>query len=260
MNSYDYHRQAKIDKAIDKTAGIYPGGNGEDYLHSGLPGVGYVATRWARQVSTVFVCTRAEFEARKAERQNKPSWDDAPDWARWLAQDDQGLWIFSQGKLLCDFIQWTGQWRAFATGRVGEVIGDWRNTLDQRSNAVGRPPLQVNLIPAVDGESPIDTANRMIHALLQRPNHIGESGEKVCFDFEALANQFDDVDDINAVWALRDKLHHKNKPEPSPELSFHLSNAFNELQASARLLSEDDPRRASIVSLASGIGAVREVV
>lgn len=135
-----------------------------------------------------------------------------------------------------------------------------QDTLEQRPSAVGRPPLQVNLIPAVDGESPIDTANRMIHALLQRPNHIGESDEKGCFDFEALANQFDDADDINAVWALRDKLHHKNKPEPSPELSFHLSNAFNELQAGARLLPDSDPRRAQLVALAGGVSAVKEVV
>lgn len=52
----------------------------------------------------------------------------------------------------------------------------------------------------------------------------------------------------------------RQQEEPSPELSFHLSNAFNELQASARLLSEDDPRRASIVSLAGGVSAVKEVV
>lgn len=177
MNSYDYHRQAKIDKAIDKTAGIYPGGNGEDYLHSGLPGVGYIASRWARTVSTVFVCTRAEFEARKAERQGKPSWDDAPAKSSWLAQDLSGAWFFFDEKPGVIPGIWIGG--NAVKQSTGEVIGDWHNTLEQRPNAVGRPPLQVNLIPAVDGESPIDTANRMIHALLQRPNHIGESGEKV---------------------------------------------------------------------------------
>lgn len=55
-------------------------------------------------------------------------------------------------------------------------------------------------------------------------------------------------------------LEQQQNEQAEPELSFHLSNAFNELQASARLLSEDDPRRASIVSLAGGVSAVKEVV
>lgn len=54
-------------------------------------------------------------------------------------------------------------------------------------------------------------------------------------------------------------LEQQQNEQPEPELSFHLSNAFNELQASARLLPEDDPRRASIVSLAGGVSAVKEV-
>jgi len=45
-----------------------------------------------------------------------------------------------------------------------------------------------------------------------------------------------------------------------PELSFHLSTAFNELQASARLLPEDDARRAQLVSLAAAVNVIREVV
>ncbi len=43
------------------------------------------------------------------------------------------------------------------------------------------------------------------------------------------------------------------------ELSFHLSNAFNELQASARLLPEDDPRRSALAGIAGAVNAVREV-
>lgn len=45
-----------------------------------------------------------------------------------------------------------------------------------------------------------------------------------------------------------------------PELSFHLSTAFNELQASTRLLPEDDARRAQLVALAAAVNVIREVV
>ncbi|MDZ7868805.1 MAG: hypothetical protein U5L02_06305 [Rheinheimera sp.] len=48
--------------------------------------------------------------------------------------------------------------------------------------------------------------------------------------------------------------------QPEPELSFHLSNAFNELQASARLLPDDDVRKQALVSLANGVNVMREVV
>ena len=54
-------------------------------------------------------------------------------------------------------------------------------------------------------------------------------------------------------------LEQQQNKQVEPELIFHLSNAFNELQASARFLPEDDPRRAQIVALAGGIGAVKEV-
>ena len=272
MNSYDYHRQAKIDKAIDKTAGIYPGGNGEDYLHSGLPGVGYIASRWARIVSAMFVCTRAEFEARKAERQNKPSWSECPDWAHYVAQDSNGDWHwFSHKPLVTTANGWNSILGKFGFSQSGRVIGDWRNTLEQRPNHIGESDEKGDVDAAIESMRDIRTAfaNQAVSQFKTSTRYVeqhpcGLSKVEVTIepdiDFEWLANQFDDADDINAVWALRDKLHHKNKPEPSPELSFHLSNAFKELQASARLLPEDDPRRASIVSLASGVGAVKEVV
>jgi len=41
------------------------------------------------------VFSRSEVEVRKAKLQNKPSWDDAPDWADWLAQDQKtGAWYW----------------------------------------------------------------------------------------------------------------------------------------------------------------------
>ncbi len=45
----------------------------------------------------------------------------------------------------------------------------------------------------------------------------------------------------------------------SPEVAFHLSNAFNEIQASARLLPETDPRKSALAGIAGAVNAVREV-
>ena len=46
--------------------------------------------------------------------------------------------------------------------------------------------------------------------------------------------------------------------QPEPELSFHLSNAFNELQAGARLLPDTDQRKTQLAALAGAVGAIRE--
>nr|DAV09142.1 MAG TPA: hypothetical protein [Caudoviricetes sp.] len=43
------------------------------------------------------------------------------------------------------------------------------------------------------------------------------------------------------------------------EIGFHLSNAFNELQASARLLPDSDPRKSALAGIAGAVNAVREV-
>lgn len=54
-------------------------------------------------------------------------------------------------------------------------------------------------------------------------------------------------------------LEQQNNEQAEPELSFHLSNAFNELQASARLLPDSDPRKTQLSTLAGAVQAVREV-
>ena len=69
--------------------------------------------------------TKAEYLERKAELQNKPGWDEAPDWALSVTQRTSGEWF------------WLGSTEQFAgpsssTGCVGEVIGDWRETLELR--------------------------------------------------------------------------------------------------------------------------------
>jgi hypothetical protein len=85
-------------------------------------------------------CTRAEFEARKAERQNKPDWKDAPDWAQWLAQDGGGRWYWYDGKPKAigeEFGMPESGGKALYQFKYGEVIGDWRDTLEQRPYHIG---------------------------------------------------------------------------------------------------------------------------
>jgi len=59
----------------------------------------------------------------------KPSWDIAPEWAQWLAQDKSGRWHwFSEKPTISDFV-WECNWvcdTAFIDG------GNWRNSLEEK--------------------------------------------------------------------------------------------------------------------------------
>lgn len=69
--------------------------------------------------------TKAQYLERKAELQNKPKWDEAPDWALSVTQRVNGEWFW-----LGSVDQFKGP--STSTGCVGAVIGDWRDTLEQR--------------------------------------------------------------------------------------------------------------------------------
>jgi len=74
--------------------------------------------------------SRDQWLARRAELQNKPSWEDAPEWADWLAQDDDKEWKYL-GK---NPMKYVDGWAAdkIKAARSGEVLGDWRDTLEKR--------------------------------------------------------------------------------------------------------------------------------
>lgn len=93
-----------------------------------------------------YTFTRDEVEARKAELQNKPSWSKAPEGANILVYCPEGKnWIFGSYKDAHpsdDIGVWSGlgsgQW--FVVGRQeGEVIGDWKETLEKRPAADDQP-------------------------------------------------------------------------------------------------------------------------
>ena len=72
---------------------------------------------------------------RRAELQNKPSWTDAPGWAKWLAQDSDGGWWFYRGEPTAATYVWREVNRHYAND--GDVLGDWRDTLERRPASTG---------------------------------------------------------------------------------------------------------------------------
>ena len=80
------------------------------------------------------VFTQSQWLTRRAELQNKPSWDDAPEWAELLAQDDSGEWYWYASKPTHPGMK--SWWPAPGANNVqcgkGEVLGDWRDTLEKR--------------------------------------------------------------------------------------------------------------------------------
>lgn len=80
-----------------------------------------------------------QWASRRAELQNKPSWEDAPEWAQWVAQHESGYWGWGSGVANATDLTWAAdapgpqfvgkmQW----SGCAGEVLGDWRDTLERR--------------------------------------------------------------------------------------------------------------------------------
>ena len=79
--------------------------------------------------------TKAQYLERKAELQNKPSWDDFGESAKFMAQDSDGAWMAFESEPAANYHVWSSMrgWCGYAReGRDrcrGEVLGDWRETL-----------------------------------------------------------------------------------------------------------------------------------
>lgn len=57
----------------------------------------------------------------------KPSWDKAPEWANYLAMDENRDWCWYENKPSCKTTMWVvngGKWK--------NATPDWENTLEQR--------------------------------------------------------------------------------------------------------------------------------
>ena len=82
--------------------------------------------------------TKDQWLARRAELQNKPSWDDFGESAKFMAQDSDGAWIAFESEPAANYHVWSSVrgWCGYAReGRDrcrGAILGDWRDTLEKR--------------------------------------------------------------------------------------------------------------------------------
>ena len=97
--------------------------------------------------------TKAEWLARRAELQNKPSWAHAPEWAVYMAQSPNGHWEFFAVKPRAE-----GWWRhpigerssANNASIRGTILGDWRDTLENRPSDLSEQMVISRLQEATD--------------------------------------------------------------------------------------------------------------
>ena len=81
--------------------------------------------------------TKKEWLSRRAELQNKPNWDDFGESAKFMAQDSDGAWMAFESEPAANYHVWSSMrgWCGYAReGRDrcrGEVLGDWRDTLEK---------------------------------------------------------------------------------------------------------------------------------
>ena len=126
----------KIEDAVRKLDGVWPGDNPKEVYLYRLQNSRYVASAYDESRPT-YICTRYGFEEFTKELRNEPSWDDAPDWAVAKAQDNDGWWHWYSHKLLRTS-KAAGAWvykntpGRYLRATQGEVIGDWRDTLRLR--------------------------------------------------------------------------------------------------------------------------------
>lgn len=96
--------------------------------------------------------TREEFNAAADRMRAKPDWKDAPEWACWLAQSSDGKWhwyphhidepvpasgcFLNKARACC------------AVASKGNLLGDWRNTLEKRPEHIGGTNEKVDPAPA----------------------------------------------------------------------------------------------------------------
>lgn len=87
--------------------------------------------------------SKQKWLARRAELQSKPSWKDAPKRANWLGQCSSGKWEWYYDKeappVHADGDCWDHRSYGEGSGKSGEVLGDWRDTLEQRPAATPEP-------------------------------------------------------------------------------------------------------------------------
>jgi hypothetical protein len=64
----------------------------------------------------------------------KPSWDEAPEWARWLSMDASGDWYWYEDKPIENWRgqEWQKNYRSESRTSVASQADEWYETLEER--------------------------------------------------------------------------------------------------------------------------------
>lgn len=115
---------------------VWPAGDHQPwcYVYMVAGGAMKASGNFLDAVAYPIMITKDQWLARRAELQNKPGWDDAPEWGEWLAQDDRGEWYWYAAKPTHPGMKswWPAPGAMNAQCGKGEVLGDWRDTLEKR--------------------------------------------------------------------------------------------------------------------------------
>jgi hypothetical protein len=68
---------------------------------------------------------------------SKPSWEDAPVWAQWSAQEESGFWRWYEVKP--DMIEWLGLWSSDGMEKDADYYSNptnWMNSLERRPESM----------------------------------------------------------------------------------------------------------------------------
>lgn len=124
------------------------------YVYMTYGGVMKAAGNFLDAVAKPTMITIDQWLARRAELQNKPT--DWPDGANWLAQDKDGEWYFYKDTA-DNPPQNHGEenWFSDEAGdircrHIGEVLGDWRDTLEKRPAELSEQAVTARLKEAAD--------------------------------------------------------------------------------------------------------------
>lgn len=110
---------------------VWPGGDHQPWCYVSFNGRDFSISKFLA-VPGVRTCRidKQDWIARRAELQNKPSWDLSGSWSKYLAQDMDGEWKWLGENPSLGDEDWTAD--ELRSQCKGVVIGDWRDTLERR--------------------------------------------------------------------------------------------------------------------------------
>ena len=161
----------------------WPAGHqGWCYVISNRDGTKGVATSLIGQVDCPWVrIEKQEWLTRRVELQNKPGWADFGESAKFMAQDSDGAWMAFEIEPTAKSHVWSAMrgWCGYAReGRDrcrGEVLGDWRDTLEKRPEQKAFEPLVSVEDAATEKQSELEMLAKVSHLISDKRHRITPS-------------------------------------------------------------------------------------